>query len=230
MPEIGEGVIEVDLDIDCQSAWLQDPFIIDMSWQTDAIATGPEVVQALRADCAQPSGITEKIVGVAVELPLSLPAYEPVAVDFTFTSREHATEASITHTAQATIVPDGVPAVEVAAFESNGTIAYIALDNVGNDDVTIEWQGYNGTVLLNLPEVTIPRGGTWQGNITGDLEPGQTIAIPLQAVPFDSKGKEGPAEQVILEFSVAHEPVESKGVPAPFLVPLAILLATRLRR
>lgn len=221
------ATIEVDLDIDCQSAWLHDPYVIDVTVSSDASVQGPTQLEVPRSECMAPDGVTEQFLSYNVSVPMTLPAYVDVPVNFTFTSSDHPLDPSQTHPGSTTLQPDGVPRIEVTPATANVTVEgegnhTLTIGNTGNVAVAISFGG--PTVQgLQLPDVpAIERGG--QEAATIRLVPAggwDSFTTELTVEAVDEEGKQAPPANVTIHWD--RPPQEGgKDSPMPGLVlPLA---------
>jgi hypothetical protein len=238
-PDAGVGVIIVDLDLDCSSIWLRDPFVIRSMATSDAMVEGPTEVSATKADCATPFGIVEVVPEWTVRVPMSLPAYEFVAVTLTFMSDDHALDAGQTQSAEAFVEPLATPRFTVAGPDGPLTVTDEArlpftFTNTGNVDLklTFEATGLQGSWTL-LPG-TVARGEAKTVDATWTAPAQWTPHVTqFTFVAADPQGMQAPPMTVEIDLAPAAA-TESEGAPAPLAGAIALLIvagaAARSRR
>jgi len=230
------GTIEVDLDIDCASAWMHDPYTITVEVVSEATVTGPASLQVPMSDCDAPQGITEHIIPFLVTVPMTLPGYENVEMAFRFTSSDHALDAAEFHAGITQVQPDGAPAFDVLPAVANVTVmdagnTSLTFRNLGNVALNVTWNASAspGLLLLQVPRLERNATVTAQLSFAPDAR-WQAFTSNLVFVGEDDMGKQSAARAVQVLWS--PQPTSGdKGTPGPAgPVPLALASAAVLRR
>lgn len=236
IPPGGNGTITVDLDIDCSSAWLHDPYTIDVAVTSDAEVEGPADLQVPASDCDTPDGIVERFLSYNVTVSQDLPGYVAVPVEFTFTSSDHPLDAAENHNGSATVEPDGMPRIEVSPDAANITVdqqgnVTLTVRNTGNVPVDIGFDGID-VQRLDLPDVPrLEQGGETTATVRFvPQEAFRSLTTVLNITGIDEQGKASPPERVALHWEQEQDE-RGEESPLPFFVaPVALAVARWLRR